>query len=161
MPFGLTNAPATFNKLMYRCLGDLHDGCLVYLDDIVVLSSSIPEHLEKLFQCLPSKCHFLKSELLYIGPVVSSRGVHTDPDKLTAVRTSPTPTKIKEKCNSLLASLDFIVVSSRILPKFLNLFTNFCEGMAETPKRIKQNLYFPYMSGVRTNRNILSHLNMS
>ena len=107
MPFGLTNAPTTFQKLMHRCLGDLHDDCLVYLDDIVVFSSSISEHIEKLekvFQRLqqynlklkPSKCHFLKSELLYLGHVVSSRGVHTDPDKLTAVRTWPTPTNIKE-----------------------------------------------------------------
>ena len=37
MPFGLCNAPATFQRLMQNCLGELSlTYALVYLDDIVV-----------------------------------------------------------------------------------------------------------------------------
>ena len=36
MSFGLTNIPATFQRLMESCLGDLHlNWCIIYLDDII------------------------------------------------------------------------------------------------------------------------------
>ena len=47
MPFGLTNAPATFQRLMKSCLGELHlIWCIIYLDDIIVFSETPKEHLE-------------------------------------------------------------------------------------------------------------------
>ena len=49
MPFGLTNAPATFQRLMESCLGDLHlNWCIIYLDDIIVFSKTPAEHIERL-----------------------------------------------------------------------------------------------------------------
>ena len=49
MPFGLTNAPATFQRLMECCLGDLtFRTCLIYLDDVIFFARSFPEML----QCL-------------------------------------------------------------------------------------------------------------
>ena len=51
MPFGLTNAPATFQREMNRILLPLIGKCLfVYIDDIVVYSTSIEKHLEHLKQ---------------------------------------------------------------------------------------------------------------
>lgn len=47
MPFGLTNAPATFQRLMEHCVGDLNlKTCLVYLEDIIVFSTTFEEHLK-------------------------------------------------------------------------------------------------------------------
>ena len=49
MPFGLTNAPATFQRLMESCLGDLHlQYCIIYLDNIIVFSKTPDEHIKQL-----------------------------------------------------------------------------------------------------------------
>ena len=94
MPFGLTNAPATFQRLMESCLGEMHlNWCIIYLDDIIVFSKSREEHLERLkgvFQKLreaglklkPSKCEFFRDKIAYLGHIVSKAGVETDPKKI-------------------------------------------------------------------------------
>ena len=49
MPFGLTNAPATFQRLMESCLGDLHlKYCIIYLYDIIIFSKTPGKHLKLL-----------------------------------------------------------------------------------------------------------------
>lgn len=49
MPFGLCNAPATFQRLMQRCLGSsVHDYLLIYLDDVIVYSPDFKSHLNHL-----------------------------------------------------------------------------------------------------------------
>ena len=72
MPFGLINAPATFQRLMERCMGELNlRECLIYLDDVVVFSDDFQSHISKLdaifnrlqqhnlkLKC--SKCEFFK-----------------------------------------------------------------------------------------------------
>lgn len=108
MPFGLCNAPATFQRLMERCMGHMNlRDCLIYLDDIVIFSSNFEEHLEKLeavFQRLHqnnlklkgSKCEFFKHEVTYLGHIVSEDGIRTDPSKIEAVKTWPIPKSVKE-----------------------------------------------------------------
>ena len=49
MPFGLTNAPATFQRLMSTLFaGREWSFVFVYLDDLLVVSRSIEEHVEHL-----------------------------------------------------------------------------------------------------------------
>jgi len=46
MPFGLKNAPATFQRCMNNLLAHLiYKNCFVYMDDIIVYSTSLEEHI--------------------------------------------------------------------------------------------------------------------
>ena len=93
MPFGLTNAPATFQRLMESCLGELNlSWCIIYLDDIIVFSQTPEEHLVRLqavfdklkaggLNLKPSKCELFKKQINYLGHVVGQEGVTTDPGK--------------------------------------------------------------------------------
>ena len=103
MPFGLCNAPATFQRLMERCMGDINlRDCLIYLDDIIIFSSSFEEHLSQLdsvftrlqehnLKLKPSKCEFFRNQVVYLGHVVSEEGIQTDPSKIDAVKSWPVP----------------------------------------------------------------------
>ncbi|XP_056108553.1 uncharacterized protein LOC130086512 [Rhinichthys klamathensis goyatoka] len=108
MPFGLCNAPSTFQRLMQRLFGEQHcQSLLLYLDDVVVFSSSISQHLERLEGVLSrlgqeglkaklEKCTFFKQEVGYLGHVISSAGVSTDPGKIEAVAQWRRPTQVAE-----------------------------------------------------------------
>ena len=49
LPFGLLNAPATYQRFMADCLGDLnHRICEIYLDDVIIYSKTRSEHFCKL-----------------------------------------------------------------------------------------------------------------
>ena len=108
MPFGFTNAPATFQRLMESCLGDLHlNWCIIYLDDIIIYSKTPEEHIERLegifaklqkagLTLKPSKCEFLKSRITYLGHIVSKNGIETDPKKISAVQQWPRPTTVTQ-----------------------------------------------------------------
>ncbi|XP_062375193.1 uncharacterized protein LOC134063614 [Sardina pilchardus] len=108
MPFGLCNAPSTFQRLMERIFGDKSfHSLLLYLDDIVVFSTSFHQHLERLEMVLSrlqqhrlklklTKCHFFQSEVKYLGHVISAHGVATDPEKISAVSEWRRPTNITE-----------------------------------------------------------------
>lgn len=84
MPFGLTNAPATFQRLMNNILKEyINDFCIVYIDDIIVFSDSVEEHIEhlrKIFDALTyaglklgyDKCIFLQNEIEILGHKVTN-----------------------------------------------------------------------------------------
>ena len=108
MPFGLTNAPATFQRLMESCLGELHlNWCIIYLDDIIVFSRTPEEHLHKFkavisklraagLKLKPTKCDLFKQQINFLRHVVSKEGVSADPDKIKAVIEWPQPTNMTE-----------------------------------------------------------------
>jgi hypothetical protein len=108
MPFGLRNAPATFQRMMDGLLRGLKPvQCLVYLDDVIIFSATIEEHVVRLRSVLErlrnggltlkfEKCKFAEEKVNYLGHVISKHGVQPDPGKISAVREFPTPTSVKE-----------------------------------------------------------------
>ena len=87
MPYGLCNTLATFQRLMQNCLGELNlSFAMVYLDDMIVYSETPEDHLTWLqavfdrfahhrLMLKPSKCHFFKEEISYLGHEISAKGM--------------------------------------------------------------------------------------
>lgn len=108
MPQGITNAPSTFQRLMERCMGQMNlKEVLVFIDDLIIFSSSLEEHEERLKRVLqrlreyglklaPEKCKFFQTSVKYLGHVVSEHGVQTDSEKVKALTTWPVPSNLKE-----------------------------------------------------------------
>ena len=108
MPYGLSNAPATFQRLMQTVFRDeMLQTLIVYLDDIIIFSKDINEHLNRLRIVLsklrqhglkiePKKCQFFRTRVSYLGHIVTADGVTTDPAKTEAVVNWPKPATLKE-----------------------------------------------------------------
>lgn len=108
MPFGLTGAPATFLGAMNTTLCPLLRKCVVvFFDDILVYSRSLPEHQQHLqvvlqllrrdqWQVKLTKCSFNQQRIAYLGHVIDQNGVSSYPDKIAKVANWPTPQNSKE-----------------------------------------------------------------
>ncbi|GBG93096.1 hypothetical protein CBR_g58781 [Chara braunii] len=108
MPFGLTNAPTTFQAAMtneFRAMLDRF--VLVYLDDILVYSRSLEDHLGHLRQVLETlrlakykanhdKCEFVRQELEYLGHFVTPEGIGPLSDKIQAVQEWSEPRNVTD-----------------------------------------------------------------
>ena len=107
MPFGLSNAPAQFMDMMNALLKKYLDQfVLVFLDDILIYSASVEEHVEHLRRVLEvlraerlfaksSKCELLRNSIEFLGQQISSDGMAPTEAKLKAVRDWSRPQDIR------------------------------------------------------------------
>ena len=129
MPFGLKNAPSTFQRMMDQVLSGIQGVELfVYMDDIVVYSSSLEEHANKLKKLLgrlqtagltlqPEKSHFLQKQIAYLGHVITQYGVKPDPRKIEAVQKFSRP-KTRKNIKQFLGLIGYY---RRSIPGFAKL----------------------------------------
>ena len=108
LPFGLANAPGQFQRIMnYVLSGLIGSFVFVYLDDIIIYSPSVEEHVDHLDQVLKrlqrfnmtlkaEKCHVGRSEVELLGYTVSSRGITAQAEKTAAIKNLSAPTTVKE-----------------------------------------------------------------
>lgn len=108
MPFGLTNAPATCQALINNVLrAHLDITVIAYLDDILVFSKTLEEHIshvKEVLECLqaadlqlkPEKCEWHKEEVEFLGYVVGRNGVKMSEEKIRVIKEWPTPTTVKQ-----------------------------------------------------------------
>ncbi|GBG60963.1 hypothetical protein CBR_g18562 [Chara braunii] len=108
MPFGLTNALATFQTAMNDIFRDiLEEYVLVHLDDILVYSRTLEDHLRHLrdvlqrlrkhgFYAKLGKCRFAQRKVDFLGHHVSDQGLHMDDAKITAIAEWPVPASAKQ-----------------------------------------------------------------
>ena len=104
MPFGLINAPATFQRLMEYVLHDLHDFCIVYIDDILMFNETLEDHercvvyvLERLMEhklfMKVSKYLFFQSTISFLGHMVGAECVTLEPEKINKIQGWESPLK--------------------------------------------------------------------
>uniref|UniRef100_A0A8C2JKG0 ribonuclease H n=1 Tax=Cyprinus carpio TaxID=7962 RepID=A0A8C2JKG0_CYPCA len=146
MPFGLCNAPATFQRLMQRCLGNqLMDSTLVYLDDVIVYSPDFKshlEHLEQVFRSLeryglklqPDKCQLFRKEVKFLGHVVSAAGISVDPEKVVAVQEWAAP-KTVHQVRSFLGFMGYYRRFIKDFSKIARPINQLLEGMGRVRGR--------------------------
>jgi hypothetical protein len=112
MPFGLANAPSVFQRLMQKVLAGLNpeggpDFVSVYIDDILIFSETLEDHLrhlkmviERLQQCglklNLAKCRFCREEVEYLGHIITRHGLKTNPALVAAVKEFPIPKNVQE-----------------------------------------------------------------
>ena len=113
MPFGLCNAPATFQRFMDATLAGLKwKNLLVYMDDIIIFSSTFEEHLKDVDEVLnrlrdanvtlnQNKCEFCKEKIHYLGHVISAAGIQPNPEKVASLLKKKSPSNVKELNNWL------------------------------------------------------------
>ncbi|PKA56186.1 RNA-directed DNA polymerase like [Apostasia shenzhenica] len=108
MPFGLKNAGATYQRMIDAVFKSQRGRNLeAYVDDILVKSKTLTEHLSDLRETLdtlrrynlklnPTKCTFGAASGKFLGYLVSARGIEANPDKISAIMSMPSPKTAKE-----------------------------------------------------------------
>lgn len=108
MPFGLCNAPQTMCRLMDELIpADLRPCVFGYLDDLIIISEDFSTHMTVLVRIAEqfrkanltlniSKSHFCVTEVRYLGYLIGHGGVRTDPEKVDAILSWPTPKNLKQ-----------------------------------------------------------------
>ena len=109
-----------------------------YLDDIVIVTESFEEHLKWLrivlealkmanLQVNKDKSKFCIPEVKYLGYVVDSNGVHTDPDKIRPIVEYPAPTNLRQ----LRRFLGMMGWYARFIPRF----ADYCAPLNELTRK--------------------------
>ena len=126
-PFGLTQAPAYFQRVVHEVIEGL-TFAYGYLDDILVFSKSIEEHFqhcEIIFKRLKKyklklsyeKCAFLKSQVQYLGHLLSGAGIEPVPEKLQALKEMVEPDCAK----GVKIYLGFVGYYRKFIPKYSDI----------------------------------------
>ena len=108
MPFGLTNAPATFQQVMeIACRGLQWSRWLIYLEEVLIFGRTSDEHaiLLKLvllgirkagLKLKPEKCELFRTEVRFLGHVVSAEGMQPDPTNTRNISDWSMPKSVTE-----------------------------------------------------------------
>ncbi|RDX82360.1 Retrovirus-related Pol polyprotein from transposon 17.6, partial [Mucuna pruriens] len=116
--FGLYNAPSTFQRCMTSIFLALLQDCMeVFMDDFTVYADSFDACLDNLSKvptrCIDTnlvlnleKCHFMVTEGIVLGHLVSNRGIEVDKSKINIITSLPNPTSVW-KVSSFLGHASF------------------------------------------------------
>ena len=121
MPFGLCNATASFQRLMNIVLKDILQApgnlVLCYVDDILIATTTVEQHLEKLdmvfrriaeagLKCKPSKCNLMQTKATFLGRIIGEGEVKPNPEMYETLRRWEEP-KTKKQLQSFLGLVNY------------------------------------------------------
>ena len=103
LPFGLRSSAEVFEKRVEQVFGDLPVS--IYFDDLIVAGETQEKHDENLRRLLDrareckvkfnrDKIQLNRSEVSYLGHIVSAEGIKVDPAKVKAITEMPSPTDV-------------------------------------------------------------------
>ena len=111
MPVGLTNTPTVFQRLIQKVLAGLNprdgkDFVAAYLDDILIFSQTLEDHLVHLRKVIdrlkavnlnlkPTKCKFVRKEVGYLGHLITAEGLRPNVRQTEAVQNFPRPDNVQ------------------------------------------------------------------
>ncbi|XP_036347809.1 uncharacterized protein LOC118757180, partial [Rhagoletis pomonella] len=108
MPFGLCNAPSTMCRLMDEIIPpDLRHCVFGYLDDLCIVSEDFSSHLAVLVRLAEKfrkanltlnidKSQFCVTSINYLGYIIGSGGIRTDPAKVPCILNWPSPKNLQQ-----------------------------------------------------------------
>lgn len=136
-PYGLKNIPGLFQRIMSDILSEFSEFACVYIDDILVWSNSVEEHIEHLRLILKKlnsvdltinalKSHFGFKQILILGHLYDGHTLKPDNKKTSAFRSTPQPTSGKQ-VESLLGAANY-------LRDFIPLYSTICAPLEKLRK---------------------------
>ncbi|GAW05905.1 reverse transcriptase-RNase H-integrase [Lentinula edodes] len=129
MPQGLKNSPAIHQRRVTSALRHLIGKiCYVYVDDIIIWSKSLEEHIANVervllalrmarLYCNPKKCELFSFNVHFLGHSISAEGIAADDKKVERILDWPTPKTVKE----LQAFLGLVRYVAAFLPRLAEL----------------------------------------
>lgn len=116
LPFGIKSAPGIFQQAIDATIADI-EGVIAYHDDILIhartkqgldeITKQVFERLQTMgFKLKMSKCEFYKTEIKYLGHVITADQVRPDPEKITAIQNMQSPTNVSQ-LRSLLGCMSY------------------------------------------------------
>ncbi|KHJ83155.1 reverse transcriptase, partial [Oesophagostomum dentatum] len=125
MAQGLKGAPGTFQRVANTLIRELRACCFAYIDDIIIASSSVSQHLQDLeevfrriksfgMKLTPEKCSFFQTEVQYLGVLISKNGTRLNPNKISSIVDIQRP-KDSKSVKSFLGAASYF---RRFIPRF-------------------------------------------
>ncbi len=129
LPQGVMNGPPTFQRTMHNLIGNGRwDYVMVYLDDILIFSRTLEQHMKHLkeilsllsqakFQVNPDKCTIAVREINFLSHTINEQGIKPNGDKIKVILDLPPPRTLKE-ANEFLGKINWY---RKFIPNFAQI----------------------------------------
>lgn len=170
LPFGISFAPSLFQRTMDQILSGI-DGVVCFLDDILIMGSTIDEHNQRLGYVLErlknagirtqeAKCKWLQNEIIFLGHKIDKHGLHPTTELIEAIVKMPAPKNVAE-LRSFLGSITYY-------GRFIKNLHVLCVPLYDLLKKgnkwfwsDEENKIFNKLKTVLTSTDTLAHYNPS